>query len=486
VLPKRLFIVAAVLLPTASRASPNVAQDDPRYEELATYFTRGLVPLYRGGNASLTESRIRKLLVKPALPRTGWLRADRALLRAANDADMPRPYSTFERPRTIAGGLLLSCEHNEGRPCDGQGILTEVDGSAGYADYASGTLRLRANAGSQGYEPTLSVDRLYASGGFGPMELEIGRDVLVLGPRSRTQLGWGDHAAALDHLRLSTSQPFPLTDVVRANALYAVGRLREPQRFSASLLTISRVQLDIDDRIEAGLQQLLTLGGDGAPSIGGPIDFFLEHLYRRDKSPSERDSSNRRFGGDVSWLIRDLRGARLYYQLMFEDIRRARWMDAVRYDADHLFGLELASLGKHGVTLEYHQTGVRSQEHGIRTTGLTNAGRVGGSPLGPDAKSFYTGGRIALDRFMLYPWFERASLASDVYTFVDKGPITRTEVGLKEFRTRIGSRARIPLGHGLSLEPDAALERVTNFGFQRGTERWNGFVRLDLVWRNPN
>jgi hypothetical protein len=469
------FVAAVcVLVPALAAASPNVDLGDPRYDELATYYARGLLPLYRGGYAPMTEARMRRLLVASPLPRDVWFRVDRALLRLAWDADRPRPYSTSYRPRQIAGAVALTCEHDEGRPCGGTGTLGEVDASAGYADYASATVRLRANAGTQGYDEDVGVDRLYAIGEIGPVAVGIGRDVLVVGPRSRTQLGWGDNAAPLDHVRISTSEPFALTDDLDANVLYAVARLRDPQTFDGTLLTISRVQLDIADKIEVGVQQLLQLGGDGAAPIGGPVDFVLEHIRRRDKSASATDSSNRRFGGDVSWRIRELWGARLYYQLMFEDIRRARWIDAVRYDADHLWGVEVA-----GVVVEYHQTGVRSGEHSSRLTGMTNAGYVGGSPLGPDAKSIYVRARV----WHVEPWFERASVGSGEYLFVENGPITLVRPGRHEFRTRLGADARFRLGHDVFVEPHAAVERVENFGFQRGTTRWNGRLAVDVVWR---
>ncbi len=475
-----LAVGALVALGGPASASPNVSLDDPRYEELAIYHLRALLPLYRGGVAPLTETRVRKLLVTEPLPRRGWLRIDRALVRGALDADRFRPYSTSEKPRLIAGGVAVTCEHAEGRPCIGNGALGEIDGSAGYGDYVSGTLRLRANAGSRGYDADLAIDRLYVHGGYGPVEAEIGRDVLVVGPRSRTQLGWGDHAAALDHVRLSTSEPFPLTDSLRGNVLYAVARLRDPQRYDGGLLTISRVQLDIVDRVEVGVQQLLMLGGEGAPAIGGPIDFVLEHLRRRDLTATETDSSNRRFGGDVAWTIPELR-ARVYYQLMFEDIRRKYLFDAVKHDADHLWGVETLY-----VTAEYQRTGVRSHEHSARITGLTNAGRIGGSPLGQDASSLFIRGRIALPKAVIvYPWFEFATLRADDYSFVDYGPITHVDSGPSESRTRVGVNARVKLPHGLWLEPQGLVEYVDQFGFQRGTERWNARLAVDLVWRNP-
>lgn len=473
------LLTVMLALPSAAPASPNVSLDDPRYEELAAYHLRGLLPLYRGGVAPMTEARMRKLLVAKPLPRGGWLRVDRALVRGALDADRFRPYSTLEKPHLIAGGLAVTCEHEEGRPCIGNGALGEIDGSAGYGDVVSGTLRLRTNAGSRGYDADVAIDRLYVRGGYGPVEAELGRDVVVLGPRSRTQLGWGDHAPALDHVRLSTSEPFRFTDSLSGSAFYVVARLRDPQVFEGGLMTLSRVQLDIVNRVELGFQQLVMMGGDGAAPIGGPIDFILEHIRRRDLTASETDSSNRRFGSDVSWTVPELQ-ARLYYQLMFEDVRRARWMDAVRYDADHLFGVETPL-----VTVEYHQTGVRSQTHSPRITGATNAGRVGGSPLGPNAKSLFVGGRVPVRGTLLYPWFERATLESDDYAFFEDGPITQVSRGPRELRTRAGVNARVKLPHGLWLEPQLLAEYVNQLGFQRGTERWNGRVAVDVVWRNP-
>ena len=85
-----------------------------------------------------------------------------------------------------------------------------------------------------------------------------------------------------------------------------------------------------------------------------------------DISAGANDSSNRRFGGDVAVTVPELRGARLHYAVMFEDIRRAA-ASAIRRDADHLFGLELAALGPahhgHGRRL-LHDRGPRaSQRH---------------------------------------------------------------------------------------------------------------------------
>src|SRR5690606_196516 len=158
------------------------------------------------------------------------------------------------------------------------------------------------------------------------------------------------------------------------------------------------------------------LGGDGARSLGF-WDFIAEHVRRTDLSAGPTDSSNRRFGGDIAIRITELR-ARLYYALVFEDIRAKRFIDALRYDADHVFGIELPALGsrgEHAALIEWQQTGFRSQEHRPRDTGFTHMGRVVGAPLGPDAMAIYVGGRLEFGWSKLYPWAEAAKLASDTY-----------------------------------------------------------------------
>lgn len=92
------------------------------------------------------------------------------------------------------------------------------------------------------------------------MAAEVGRDVIVLGPSARTSLGWGDHAPPLDHVRLSTSQPFELTSSLRGSLIYILGRMRDPQTFPGNLVSIGRGQLDIGDDVDGGVMQMLQLG----------------------------------------------------------------------------------------------------------------------------------------------------------------------------------------------------------------------------------
>ena len=407
-----------------------------------------------------------------------WATLDRIAAVAAVFHDSARPFNTPLRPRDlIVGDVDLACERQEGRPCgDGANLFTELDAAAGYRG-ASIATRLRAAHTPHGFD--LAIDRLHVDGALGPFRAEVGRDVILLGPASRTQLGWGTNAPPLDHVRVST-RPLVITDDVAGSLLYLVGRLRDPQTYPGNLVTIARGQLDIAGAYSIGMMQLLQLAGDGAPGFG-VWDFIREHITRRDASATATDSSNRRIGFDLAARIGGLHDARLYYQLVFEDWRK-RFVDAVRYDADHLFGVDVA---RHGFTFEIMKTGVRSEEHTPRLTGFTNAGRIVGAPLGPDAISAFASERVELRRGTLVPWVELARLSSDTYTFVGFGGISRTTEGPAERRYRGGIDLLLPVRRDLELGLDAMYEYVTSFAFDPSTSRTNVGVTATLVWR-PN
>jgi hypothetical protein len=490
-------VIAFALLAAPVRASPNVNSDDGVYITLARLRAEGRLVPFSGGVQLLTAARVHALLLAAgepdpqfALPSGWWWEPlQRVAVVGQWSRDHARPYSTAVRPRDVTGAIDVLCEHQEGRPCgDGAGLFTELDTSAGFGPSVSGSIRLRAQTGTDAHETDLEVDRGHVDAELGPVGLEVGRDVLVLGPSRRTQLAWGDNAPPIDQLRLSTARPLDLAGVngsaLRGSLTYLLGRLRAPQTYPGNFVSITRGQLDILDSFELGMSQLLQLGGDGAPSFG-VWDFVLEHLRRRDASASATDSSNRRISFDVSARIAAFAGARFYYELVFEDWRK-HFADALRFDADHLAGVELAAIGpgrKHGLVIELQTTGVRSQEHTPRITGFTNAGYVVGSPLGPDATSLFAGGRIELGEVTLSPWLEIARLSSDTYTFVVDGPISLATKGVTEGRYRAATRLRVLLRPGLAVEGEALVEHVANAAFVRGATRENFGITSSLVWK---
>jgi hypothetical protein len=481
-------LLASIGLATRSvHASPTIDTSDPRYEQVARLAALGKLPDVFGGFLPLTEHRLDTLLGAGTREPTAWWVAPlyRFTLRTTFSNARARNYSTAVRPRDLTGTVSLTCERLEGRVCGtGTGAVTEVEASAGYSWWLSASARVEATLGTDAYQADAALTRGYVLAESDVVAVELGRDAFALGPSVRTALGWGPNAPPLDQLRVSTARPLQIGSFTDLSGHYILGRLRAPQTYSGNLVSIVHGQIDIADRFSVGALQLLQLAGDGAPELG-VIDFVLEHVRRRDASASEADSSNRRFGVDVSTRLMSLQGLRLYYAIVFEDIRRARWIDAVRYDADHLVGGELAALGRdgrHGVAVEWHKTGMRSHEHNPRTTGFTNHNFVVGAPLGPDAQSLYAGVRLAFDSFSLYPWLEVAQLSSDTYELIPYGPINRIAAGEDETRYRVGSRARVGIRPGLWVEAQAIFEHIDDFAFEPGRERNQGSITASIVW----
>ncbi|MBV8761318.1 MAG: hypothetical protein JO257_28735, partial [Deltaproteobacteria bacterium] len=393
-----------------------------------------------------------------------WIRwVDRAALTLSAASEDDRGYSTPAHPRDVVGDVALSCEHQEGRPCgDGAGLFGEVDTRAGFGSWVSASSRLRLRTGTSRYGTGFDVDRLHVDGAYSTVKLKVGRDVLVLGP-GRTQAGWGDHAVPLDQVRVDAR-------IGIASGTYVLGRLRNPQRYPGALVSIGRGQLDFEN-VSVGAEQLIQLDGDGAPGFS-LVDFILEHFRRRDQTASATDSSDRRIGADVTWRIAGFGGARLYYEIMFEDWRK-HFEDALRYDADHIVGF-----ANRDVLVEWQKTGVRSQEHSPRITGFTNAGRVVGSPLGPDAQSVYVGAQRGLVR----PWAELVRFSSDTYKFIAEGPILHEARGEAEWRYRLGATTEVPIRPGLVADGRAWVEHVEHLGFVVGQRRENVGLTASLVW----
>jgi hypothetical protein len=471
-----------------AHATPNVEPDDPRYAELGRLEALGLIPSFEEGAGPTPESHVERLLHGFTWPRSWWGRpADSLELVLQTENIDSRGYSTVAKLRTIAGDVFLPCDRRAARACRGAGALLMLNTSAGYGRWFTAATQLSASTSESSLTGHFGVDRAYVNTELGVVELQVGRDILVIGPRARTQLLWGTNAAPLDHVRIAAIDPIPAGSLVELGGVWAVGVLRRPQTFPNGLVSIARAQGRVR-RIELGLVQMIQMGGDGAPSIG-VWDFIAEHFRRGNLSATEADSSDRRFGGDIAFRIPTLLGARLYYSLVFEDIRRKRFVDAVRYDADHLFGVELPAIGRgrrHSLTLEYYQTGVRSQEHAPRLTGFTNGGFAVGSPLGPDATSFYASARIAVrDDVSVSPWVELARLRSDSYDFVVDGPIDQTATGSDEGRFRLGATGRWSLSHGVHLSGEIMFEHIDDFAFEPGVGRNGSALITSIEWSPP-
>jgi hypothetical protein len=386
-----------------------------------------------------------------------------------------RPYSTPVRIREIAGQIAISCEYQQGRPC-GNGAFGggELDSAAGYGPYLSAATRLRLSGGSATGADGFDLDRAYLKLNFDPFSLQIGRDVLALGPSVRSALMLSTNAAPQDGIRVAL-QPvaLPFAPSIRFSALYFIDRLRDPQRFHNTLLDLLRFQLDFGDHFSFGGSRSLQLGGDGAPDYGSFGDFILEHFRRA--GPGASDENNR-LSFDFTLRLDRLRG---YYEIAFEDTSTHFLLNSLRYDADHLVGLELHELGPlDHVFFEFEHTGYVSQEHGSFTTGMTNAGRTLGTALGPDGFSAWLRADTRLKTVRISPWFEWLKFVSDRYSL---SPVVVIARGPQEHRQRAGVEVALPLAQELRLEASAFGERIANQDFVNGESSLNAGVRAALV-----
>lgn len=498
----RIWVVICALLSmaTAASASPNVPLDDPVYQQLAILQGQGRLMPIGAGLFPLTEAQIQSLLVaagEPPDPRlshfargdwTFWLvplRRITARLSLSGEYDLP--YSTATRPEQMAGQVAVSCEYQEGRPCGrGIGAVLDVDSSAGFGRYFSFYTRLRLVAGSDGYAPDGLWDRAYVHFEWRKLTVEVGRDSFSLGPGVHAQMLWGRQAAPLDQARIAALDltiPRVPGRIFRFGVLYVIGRLRQPQLFNGTMVDILRGQLTLFENFEVAATNLLQFGGTGAvsESFGG---WIADHFTRQIVGKLGADSSNRRVSFDLSYVLRPLHSARLYYEVAFEDWRKD-FLDALQFDADHLGGIEVPALdrrGRYGLLVEYQHIGVRSQTHGYWTTGMTNAGFSVGTPLGPDAWSIYAALRIALPKATLTPALELVRRSSDHYHFVDYGPIYRVSSGVEETRARAFLQCQLKLLRDVRLDARAFLEEISHYDFLPAATRTGAGLDVSLVW----
>jgi len=493
-----LGIVAARA--TTALASPNVPLDDPVYVELARLRALGRLPAYLGGFRPITEAQAQRLLREAHAPsdpfllrlehRGFWITPlRRVTARLELVRDTSEPYENAARRAEefyMAGAVTTSCEYTEGRPCgQGVGSVFDLDSASGYGRYVSAFVRLRITVGSENYAPIGQWDRAYVNAEWGPLGLEVGRDVLVLGPGARAQMAWGTNAPPLDMVRISALR-FKLPGIsghkLRLSFLYFIGRLRDPQHFDGTMIDGVRGQVDLIDNLEIGITNLLQFGGTGANHLGFG-DWIAEHFTRKTDA-SNQDFSNRRVSIDASYSIRRLRGLRLYYEVAFEDWRK-QFLDAFVYDADHMAGLDAQALdreGRMGLVVEYQHTGMRSQTHHLWTTGLTNAGRTVGTPLGPDSWSLFASFRVDTGKTRWWPWVEFVRRSSDTYSLMAYAPIYRTAFGVEETRYRAGLRVTTNPLACMRLDSQAFAERVENFGNVMNATQTNLGFEINLTW----
>ncbi len=264
----------------AARAGPNLPSEDPRWDGLRDSIALGRTADPFGGVRWADES----------IARDGaW--ADpfhRLTLSAAAFDERDRSYNLSVRPRDLAGGIALSCDYQEGRPCgDGAGLALALDSAAGWGNWLTAAARVRVREGTGGFDGALELDRAYLKFEYGPFMLQAGRDVVAVGPAVRAGLQVSGHAAAQDGIRAQLRPvALPFAPWLRVSLFYFLDRLRDPQTFSGTLLDCTRMQLDFFDRVQFGGSRLLQLGGEGSAAAEIPRARRSRTTASRSISPS--------------------------------------------------------------------------------------------------------------------------------------------------------------------------------------------------------
>jgi hypothetical protein len=483
------IILAALLVTAPAHAGPNLPTDDPAWNELRDAIAQGRIPDPLGGVQSIDEGRALQLLgtVPVSSPEEGWgAPLERATLRLAAASEHDRPYSLPLRPRGLAGFIGVSCEYQEGRPCgDGVGAGLELDSAAGWSDWVTVATRVRASAGTANFASELTFDRLYLKLESGPFLFQIGRDALAAGPSVRAALMVSRNAVPQDGIRAQLHPvALPFAPGIKLSLFYFLDRLRAPQTFRGALLDCARAQLDFWQRVQLGGSRMLQLGGEGAPDYGGLSGFILEHFGRTREGVAAGSAENNRLSFDLSVRFPELNGARLYYEIAFEDTRKA-FFNSVQYDADHLLGIEVRALRLgpwRRLFIELEHTGWVSQEHWLWTTGMTNGGRTLGSALGPDGTSLWMRADLEAAGLVISPWIEWLRFVSDQYGTDQARGVFVTAIGPVEHRQRLGADAQVALARGFSVTGGVFGERIANADLVNGSTRYGAGLRAALIW----
>jgi hypothetical protein len=407
-----------------------------------------------------------------------WAAEPSLTLRGTASSEHDRPYSTTVRPRQIAGLLALSCEYGQGAPCgEGTSGAVDVDGEAGFGKAVTARMRLRAASPGGVF-----LDRAVLQLAFGSFAFQVGRDAFTLGPAARSSLTVSANAAPQDGLRAQLL-PVSIAPGVRLSLLYFIDRLREPQRFHGTLLDCARLELEFAERVQLGGSRLLELGGEGAPDYGGFSGFLLEHFGRTREGIGIGSAENNRLSFDLNVRLPDLWAGRVYYQIAFEDTRK-QFFNSLHYDADHLLGIELRDLGAGALkrfNFEALRTGWVSQEHGIFTAGMTNAGRTLGPALGPDGASVWARVDLEVKPVTVSPWIEWLRFLSDRYSSDERTGVFVTAKGEIEHRQRLGADVETRLERRVLLTMGIFAERIGNADFVPGVTKFGLGARASLT-----
>lgn len=307
------------------------------------------------------------------------------------------------------------------------------------------------------------IQRLYAKGGVGNVELEVGRDNLIWGQGEFGGLMLAATARPLDMIKVSNTHPWH-----GMKATFFVSNLGPEREFPWTYLYGGKFSIRPCKFFEAGISEAILMGGDGAPSVKWwePVTEFIPTRKTNDSAHA--------FGIlDMRLTIPQLRNSVLYYDGRIEEsvLRAFEHLGNLMDQMAFTWGFYIPRLVDRGSTslrIEYQHAAPATNRSSTWTDGWSLDRRILGNPLGNEADAVY-----ATLYWRPYPTYgARLDLAfenyySDNYNWVNS-EVKKAASGATESRYRMVAGLDLFRNKRLQLELAAGYERIEDWNFTSG------------------
>lgn len=348
----------------------------------------------------------------------------------------------------------------------------------------------RQRQGDQDYM-RWGFDELYLRGEVKNLGVQIGRDVLALGPAREGGVFHSTNATPLDSFKIANVSPFYYPWIFKylgpAQATFYFSVLPERADHNHPYIAGWKLSVQPHRNFEIGVTHAVMSGGEGAPgaSVGTRVaDAFGVFAAFISKDPN---ISNRIGGWDMTFRIPALRGLTLYHEVLLEDTLALQHAKLMFVDeAIHQVGFFLPRFNNRGtqsLRFEFQHSGFRPYRHHQYASGWTNNRRLLGNELGPDA----VGAFIAWELEPTRHFYHKQTLSyevrdSDLYRFNPTADsVTKTADNPSEKRFRWMGVVEWSHHPQRKWHLSFGLERVQQFNFQPGRNANNALVNVGLT-----
>lgn len=232
--------------------------------------------------------------------------------------------------------------------------------------------------------------------------LTVGRHRLGWGSGSEGGLFVAADGPALDQLSLASDRPFVLPGFLRGagpvSATLTLAELGPSTVRSHSKMLAYKLSARPSPALELGASFQNHFGGEGgrtSPFWHRVIDFLpIIDIFRRhnyvDTTVVFDVDSDKLIGIDARWRIDRLGGVIVAGEWLMDDFNVHRLMSMLNYAGSHALAITVPRLRSPAWSLQLSAThmGPLTYTHYAIRQGMTTRGRLLGSELGPDAKSF--------------------------------------------------------------------------------------------------